>query len=372
MGHVLVAWGAVQVPLYQAEVEVRDRQPATRDRAFREALEVVLDRLTGTADWRTDPAMAGMLPRAAQWVERYQYHERTETTSAEPAAGEESLDLSALQGIELPTRLWLEVNFAPRALASSVKRSGYAIWEGPRPQLVVWLLDDGLSGRRWVGPEDPLGKALQRAADHWGLPLVWVQSRPELVGRVQMADVAGGFMEDFRTLQAQIAGTDGYLLLKSRPLPGGTVSLSGEFALHEGDVHALEPAKDDPDSVAQVALSAVSRVLASRFAVAYDLTLENRARIQVQGVDSYHAYARTLRYLEALPPVEQLTPVRLEGDVLEVEVSLATSAARLAEFMGLRPFLNPAMPLETVPAQSELPVLYFLYPQQARLPEQSQ
>lgn len=369
MGQVLTAWAAVQVPLYQSGVEVPDRQPSARDQAFSKALADVLDRLTGTSDWRTDPAMRGMLPRASQWVERYQYRERALPPEKKAQGDEDTLDLSALQGIELPTQLILEVSFAPGALASSVKRSGYAIWEGPRPQLAVWLLEDGLSGRRWLTPDGPLGRAVMAAAQHWGLPLLWTHSQPELLSRVRMADVAGGFLEEFRRLQGEIQGADGYLLLKVRPHSDGRVSVSGEFALRDGDVVGLPPVSGPEDQVAEASLASISRALASRFAVAYDLTLENRALVHVKGVDSYHAYARTLRYLEALPPVESVMPVRLSGDALELEVSLATSAARLAEFMGLRPFLNPAMPGETLPEPTDTPVFYFLYPQTATLPE---
>ncbi|WP_369602223.1 DUF2066 domain-containing protein [Hahella sp. SMD15-11] len=354
---VFQAQSAVVIPLYDAEVAVEDRSPEARQIAFSQALSQVFDRLVGDDIWRQDPAVSAAIPRSDQWVERYAYREviPDEGEQAEP-------DLLALQGLAAPRQLMLSVTFSREAVSRILKQGGYAIWEGPRPQMVAWVLQERLGGRSWVGPDDEAGQALGRQAQYWGIPLVWPQSRPEVLQQVRMAEVAGGFPDSLVAAQPAF-GAEGYLVLRLRDSDGARMRLTGQLAVGQDAPQPLEAAQGEPGALMADVVRQVARVLSRRYAVVYDTAARNQIRMIVRNVGSYHAYARTLSWLDSLPPIEQVRPVELRDSTMTVELELASTPGKLTEYMALRPFLQPMLPeAEGSAGADSTTTLYYRYP----------
>jgi len=112
---------------YTAEVPVASQDPREREAALGRALAQVLVRVTGSLDAPAHPVLQRALRNAEGLLQAAEYR------SAEELAG------------GVPTqRQVLVASFTPDAVDALVMAAGLPLWQGVRPQPLLWLaIDDG-------------------------------------------------------------------------------------------------------------------------------------------------------------------------------------------------------------------------------------
>jgi uncharacterized protein len=298
--------------LYEAAVPGTDRTDAGRNTAFREALGIVLVKVTGRAD--APQRMRDTVAGARRYVQRY--------------------------GLDAQGRL--EVGFDPTAIDGAVTAAGLPIWGRQRPATLMLARVAGTDGSvRWLTAEDTSAEREQisEAARLRGVPLVWPVAG--LDDQRQLARVAGGGADpaDFADLATRYRA-DAVLLADLES--GATDSLAGSWLLSFGATTAS--IVGDPSQGIGLAAGNFANVYA---AAATDVTTVD---LDVSGIDDLAAYAAALGYLEGLTVVERVAVQEVAGDSIRLQLALRGDPSTLTRAIALDHRLTP-VDVATVPGR---------------------
>ncbi|MFU8820566.1 MAG: DUF2066 domain-containing protein [Gammaproteobacteria bacterium] len=290
--------------LYQAEAGF----DGDRDAAFREALGVVLVRITGRRDVTGRPEVAPLLANAAAYAQQY----------SQPA----------------PDRFWAAFDGA--ALERELGQLRQPIWGTERPSTLLWIAVDAGGGNRFVvasgdelEEEAALREALLAAARSRGLPMVFPLMDAEDRAHASFAEVWGGFEDSVLAVSARY-GADAVLVgrLATADLERGRWTL-----------FAADGVERWSGTIAE-SIDRLADLFAARFAVVS--SGESRVvRLEVTGVDSIDDYGRISRFLGSLTAVESLGVETVEGDSITFRVSLRGEPETLDEAIRLGGLLRP-------------------------------
>jgi hypothetical protein len=151
--------GAVVDWLYDVDVPVADQSANERARGARDALVILLTRLTGDREPARREAVAQALRAPERYFMGYEY--RSDPRRQPP--------------------LLLGVKFSSAAVRELISAAGLPTWSRSRPTVLVWLATDADGERRVVGSMDgsPIALALIDAARRRGLVLELPTMDPE-------------------------------------------------------------------------------------------------------------------------------------------------------------------------------------------------
>jgi len=301
--------------------EVRGREPRS---AFKAALARVLVKVTGRRDAAGDSQLIQQLGDPGALVQQY----RSDSDG----------------------NVW--VRFDETAIRRALDASGQSMWAGLRPTTLVWLALDMGGGQRDMlaaAPEDmaaaPLPGAdkadrvsqttdrvrdeLLATADDRGLPLVLPLIDSEDLMNVSFADVWGDFTEPVAQASERY-GAD--LLLIGRARVFGEESARVRWTLLT-DAERIDwdgSVADGPDEVADFLAARLSTTVGSA----------GRMRMQVDGVESFDAYARVYRYLEGIGIVDACAVDEVLADQVIFTLQVRGDRARLMSSIALQRVLE--------------------------------
>ncbi len=138
----LPALAAPVAGLYQVREAVADQQPESRDAAMQQALQTLVQRLTGNAKALQSPALEGLRKDPQQIVSQF--------------------------GFEGDA---LVVEFDPASTDRQLREAGLALWGANRPAILTWWLNEAPEGSQLVGESQSAAAVLREAAQHRGLPV---------------------------------------------------------------------------------------------------------------------------------------------------------------------------------------------------------
>jgi uncharacterized protein len=290
--------------LYQAETSF----DGDRDAAFREALGVVLVRITGRRDVTDRPEVAPLLANAAAYAQQY----------SQPA----------------PDRFWAAFDGA--ALERELGQLGQPIWGTERPSTLLWIAVDAGGGKRFVvasgdelDEEAAIREELLAAARSRGLPTVFPLMDAEDRAHASFAEVWGGFEDSILAASARY-GADAVLVgrLATDDLGHGRWTLYAADGIERwnGGIGA--------------SIDRLADLFAARFAVVSSGE-SPVVRLEVAGVDSIADYGRISRFLGGLTAVESLGVETVAGDTIVFRVSLRGQPETLDEAIRLGGLLRP-------------------------------
>ena len=320
---LLLATGAQAVRLdnlFQIEVDAAGRDRVARDAALQQALREVLVRVTGTGELVADPAAQALLKKPGRFVEQFRFSSRL-VQAGQPAQ----------------LRLW--VQFDGVALAREIRRAGLPYWGSERPDVLVWLAVDDRGQRFLVSEstENEAVAALSQAAARHGLPLTLPLMDLEDQRAVSFTDVWGGFIGSVRDASRRYRPQ--VILLGRLERSGRATDWRAEWTLLGTDdnrswrVHADTLAA----AVAQ-GVAGTGEILATQYAVvSADASL--RALV-VEDVRGLADYARVMKYLAALAPVEGVQVKRVSGSEVEFDLQLSADAHSLRQVIALGKLLQ--------------------------------
>ncbi len=207
--------------LFYAEVEIADESAKARRASIADAFHKILIKLTGNSKIKKHGSVSGLLKKSPDYVSQYRY--RVDEVSSDTQQG---------NGAAQITR-YIQVQFDETMVGRALAAAGIAIWEGSRPEVLLWAAYDQ-QGKPKLLSGETLPKAidvLQQAAIDRGLPLqlplMDLQDRAALsgadvwVGNEQAIKQASNRYSHDIILTAKVAGTEagkwnGSWILRSR------------------------------------------------------------------------------------------------------------------------------------------------------------
>ncbi|MFP6811251.1 MAG: DUF2066 domain-containing protein [Pseudohongiellaceae bacterium] len=346
---------SLQVPgLYEHRVVVANESDAERNRAFREALEAVLLKVTGDRRWLSAPVIQQAISNAQSYVEAISYSsEATEvsTDAVDPEQGEQMIgdqqenDVASLndsQTREIRETRYINVNFAQSLLDDLLAGADIPVWDSNRPSVLVWMALQNNEGERSMATADSnpeIISFMQKFAAERGLPIIFPVLDFE-DRRALTEDAVWALDEDVIRRASERYGADSVLSGRLHfTISGELVGLwqfifQGQAEVFDGFDEELETYLDEP-------LDRITNQLASHFALIPEATNQQIVRIQVEGIRDLSAYSALLNYISSLGLVESVITTAFEGQLLELQLGLLGNTQQLFELIALDRDLLP-------------------------------
>jgi hypothetical protein len=199
--------------LYTATVFVTGQGEETRGPGLASALAAVLVKVSGDPRRASEPEVAALGAKAADFVESLSYRDRMEGIPVHDEQGSRDRPYD------------LTVVFKPDPLNAALTAVGSAPWTGPRPELLVVaavengdtrfvLAADGTKGR-------DMREAIAAAAEQFGMPVTLPREATLVGADVTATDLSG---LDLETLNALVTGS------------GADVAISGTLIWSDADL----------------------------------------------------------------------------------------------------------------------------------------
>lgn len=158
--------------LYQAKVIVENQSPVIRAKAIKEAMKIVLVKVSGQKNIVQQVTVKELLLKAKQYLILFHY---------------ENID----------EQLHLVVDFNNEKIDSFLKENNIAIWGSLRPKILVWLVNEQGLQRDIISSHDDndLTNKFLSYSQQRGLPLYFPLMDLEDNSTINIADIWGRFVE---------------------------------------------------------------------------------------------------------------------------------------------------------------------------------
>ncbi|WP_162925703.1 DUF2066 domain-containing protein [Isoalcanivorax indicus] len=314
LGCLLLAMGtpatAQTVNLNTVQVPVADRSAGARNEALREALTVMLVRISGQTAVSDLPGGAGLLERPASWVEQFSYSGRD---------GD----------------LTLEARFDVRGISEQLARAGAPVWGRSRPQVLVWAAPDRGDIVSAQSDSD-FARGLRERAAWRGLPLQWPAMDSEDHARISAADIRGRFDRQIQNAsQRYQAPLVVSVVYYTSGRPGARWRL-----LQEGNTLRSGEVGGDGDAALGAALAdAVSDYLAEVYAVRGGAEA-SALTVRIEGIERLETWHTVQQFVGQQAGVRAVRLAKLDGDAMNLQVDFSGDTAQLERLLQLHRHLG--------------------------------
>lgn len=301
--------GRVRVPLPN-DADSAAQPDQARQAALRQGLEQVISRLTGQSPASDQPGAAAALENPDRWLLRYGYEDG-------------------------PPRQLMAV-FDAGALGDYLAGQGASVWRGPRPPVLVWLVDQGSARGEMVHAGERTAALLARAATERGLVLTLPKWDEAEQRTVTVADVRGRF--DGPVLDA--SRRYGVAWVATAVIYGGGTTINWRV-LHGGE--AVAQGRDPVDSKAQALdhlAAGIAQAMAQRYRASGTHGGDDQENLVVRGVDTLDAWHHLQQQLERLGAVRTVALRAAQGDELRFAVDFSGPRDQLASLLDGVPGLS--------------------------------
>ncbi|MEZ5491745.1 MAG: DUF2066 domain-containing protein [Gammaproteobacteria bacterium] len=327
--------------LYTYEVAVANQSDLERSRAFREALAAVIVKVSGENRWLENPSIDRALETAANYVEAIAYRTESRLVMPDDSTPVPDDTVSPGQPISVEQEL-LNVSFARGLIDQLLAQAAIPVWDSNRPSVLVWMALQNDAGERSLlsADSDPgIIRLMQQFAQQRGLPIIFpvldFEDRRNL-----SADQLWALDE-----QAIAAASARYApdsILAGRLLFSASGDLVGMWQFQFQDqVQVFDSLDTELASYISAPLNRITNDLARHFAITQTGVNRDVARLRIEGINGLAAYGELVTYLEELVLVDTVTVAALQGEVLELNLSLQGSRGQLSELLSLDRNLTP-------------------------------
>ncbi len=326
--------------IYQIQVEVDDQGGSQRQRGFRLALQKVLVKLTGNRQLKRNKQLANLIRRPSQFVQRFSYlqEERRidDSVVIEP-------DLNGSESPEMSRQWLMDVSFERTMINRVLQDAGIPIWGDSRSELLIWLaVDDGIHRELLNDTDSQALQSLNDTAEERGIPIFFPLLDLEDQRRVSISEVWGGFAEDVMAA-SQRYGTS--TVLVGRVYQARRDWRARWILVDGGKQQWWNFRGETKDAVLAQGIHSVSDRIARKYAVLYTNDDQNTYPILIDSVTGFEDYALVIKHLESLDIVQQVQPVAVQDDKLELKLLLNASLDHLPQA------IRSGLLLEAVPSE---------------------
>lgn len=310
------ASGAVGTKFYEVELAGAARDEASRGEEFRRALSVVLGRVISPEAMESKAGLA-ILGRAGDFVEQYEF-----------------LPQQGSGGVEM-----MRIRFDDEGLRNVLRRAGIGVWEGNRPELVVWLWVQDEGGRYLVNlQESPdFDRPLRAAAEHRWIsvtaPLGDLTDQTSLTWTDAETGNQGRIREATRRYDSDTA-----LVGLLRRSTEGQWDAVWRFA-GLGDTAEWRTHGPDRGAALQSGIDGAYGRLVKLYAPT--AREENVVELQIEGIASMSEAGRCGDYLRGLPLVKRADWIRAEADGATWRLTVAGRIETLRRILAASRVLQP-------------------------------
>ncbi|QQD17612.1 DUF2066 domain-containing protein [Spongiibacter nanhainus] len=308
--------------LYDAAVPVKEQTQSAFRRAAAKGLERVLIRVSGRSQVSDRADIASALANPEPLVVQYRYHQPL-AADTDPSAEDDAPSLV------------LELSYSPRQVNALLQSAGLPVWSANRPSMLVWLVADTASGRRFVGGgEQPELQALMTdEAERRGLPLQF-----PLFDLTDTANLSVNQVWQLSATAVREASQrygSAYILV-GRASEFSTGQWVASWLLLDGEV--ARNFESEGMGAQQALASAVDRVAdvqAERYAVFSGGVGAGSSLILIDGIADFHSYAALMGYLESLAIVRHANSVWVSDKELVVDLVLNDDMEKAQRFLAM-------------------------------------
>ena len=340
--------------LYQYRVAVENESDAERNRAFRDALEAVLLKVTGERRWLQSPVLQQAIANAQSYVEAISYSSEVVEISPDVIVQDQLTQVTTDQrGVEITDfsvssvpenweKRYIDVSFAQSLLDDLLASSDIPIWDSNRPSVLVWMALQNNEGERSMLTADSNPQIIglmKNFAVERGLPIIFPVLDFE-DRRALTEDAVWALDEEAIRNASDRYGADSVLSGRLHfTVSGELVGLwqfifQGQAEVFDGFDEELAPYLNEP-------LDRITNQLASYFAIVPETGSLQIVRLRVEGIKNLSAYSALLTYIGSLGLVENVSTAEFDGQRLELNLRLLGDAQQLHEAIALDRDLLP-------------------------------
>jgi hypothetical protein len=320
--------------LYAASVPVANQSSAARTKALRAALAAVVVKVTGSPPAASAPALTDFLTHPERPLQQYRYEHVKPIVLPGP-------NRSKAPGRRPQPALHLWAKFDGKLVNQALQNAGLPIWGHERPLTLVWLAKQDKEARTILSADTdtPLERLLKRRAKKRGMAIVLPLMDLEDQRQVSFSDIAGGFLGTIRKASARYhpdAILVGYLqTLAPRVWTARWQLLPGQKTV------SWKPQPGKLRSVGAAGINGAANYDASHFALQSNHRGAGGVAIDVSDIDTIGAYARVLKFLQSLTPVQALRVERVAKATVRFRVKTRGTLDNLRQAIELGDLLQP-------------------------------
>ena len=339
----LISWehsAALQVSgLYSQQIPVTNDGEAERNRAFREAFAAVVVKVSGDPRWLENLAIERAIAQAQNYVEATSYISESIQLPLEdntlPLDSDEEQFYTAEQRI-------ISVNFAAALINELLEDAGIPIWDDNRPSVLVWMVLQNSAGEReflTVGSNPEIVKVMQDFAAARGLPIIFpvldFEDRKSL-----SENIAWNLDEAAISSASERYGADSILAGRLHFTASGELVGLWQFRFQE-ETDVFDGFDSELKSYLYDPLNRITTQLAGYFAILPESIDGDTVRLRIDGIKNLNDYSSLLNYVENLGLVATVTTAEVDGERIELQLSLVGDTRQLYEQIALDRDLLP-------------------------------
>ncbi|WP_290538698.1 MULTISPECIES: DUF2066 domain-containing protein [Alcanivorax] len=287
---------------------VDGRGETERQEALQQGLKNMLVRLSGKQQVLDQPVTEQALAQLDRWVTRYDYNGDT-----------------------------LLARYDTRGLMDFMAAKGAPVWGFPRPQVLIWLVEQGAGRGEMVAGEHALREQLVSEAQRRGLSLVVPQWDSQDRNAITVADIRGRF--DSQLLSA----SDRYphelvvasVLYQGSPTKVSWRVLQGKKILDQGREETASA-----EQAVKTLVDAVTDQLAQRYAVASSAS-QQLTLLEVEQVQTLADWHQLQGFLTGLSGMRAVSLVQTSDQVVTFGLDFGASDSQLRSLLELSRQLRP-------------------------------
>jgi len=332
--------GALQVSgLYSQQIPVSNDGEAERNRAFREALAAVIVKVSGDPRWLENPSIERAIAEAQNYVEATSYVSESIQLPLEDNTA--SADAEEEQFYTAEQRI-ISVNFAAALIDGLLADADIPVWDGNRPSVLVWMVLQSSSGEREFLTADSnpeIVEVMQNFAAARGLPIIFPVL--DFEDRRALSENTTWNLDEVAIASAsERYGADSILAGRLHFTASGELvglwqfQFQDEAEIFDGFDSELQPYLYAP-------LNRITTRLAGYFAILPESIGGASIRLRIDGIKNLNAYSSLLNYIENLGLVDTVTTAEVDGERIELQLSLVGDTRQLYEQIALDRDLQP-------------------------------
>tara|TARA_B100001250_G_scaffold275529_1_gene237999 strand:- start:3405 stop:4475 length:1071 start_codon:yes stop_codon:yes gene_type:complete len=314
--------------LYDHRVAVANESDAERDRAFEEAFRAVILKVTGAIRWLDHPGIEEAIESAQSYVESISY--------VSESIGQNDNFLPSTE------QRYIEVSFADSLVEELLAEKGVPIWNSNRPSVLVWMVLQNSFGEREVLTSDTnpqITAYIQSFAGDRGIPIIFPVL--DFEDRQNLSEDDIWSFDERKIIEAsERYGADSILSGRLLFAAGGDLVGLWQF-IFQGEASIFDGFDEDLESYLHAPLDRVTNQLANYFGIIPAADARQTVRVRVEGIQGFGDYSLLINYLANLGLVDNISPVLLDGERLDLELVLVGDSAQLFEIIALDRDLLP-------------------------------
>ena len=325
--------------LYSQKIPVANDGEAERDRAFSEAFAAVVVKVSGDPRWLENPAIERAITEAQNYVEATSYI--SESIQLPLEDNTVSADSDEDQFYTAEQRI-IFVKFAEALIDELLADAGIPAWDSNRPSVLVWMVLQSSTGDREFLTTDSnpeIIKVMQDFAAARGLPIIFPVL--DFEDRITLSeDIAWNLDSAVISNASQRYGADSILAGRLHFTVSGELVGLWQFQFRE-EVDVFDGFDSELQSYLYDPLNRITTQLAGYFAILPEAIDGETIRLRIDGIKNLNDYSLLLNYVENLGLVATVTTAVVDGERIELQLSLVGDSRQLYEQIALDRDLLP-------------------------------